>query len=216
MFEGGCRCGNLRVRLELTQPPEAYTARRCLCSYCTERGVLYISDPNGLYEITVSNEAALDRQRFGTTTLMSFEGFDVSQNGPHDWGDWVKDKNVRVCEYWRKVPMMRTIVRFQDGYTVDATGLNCPLPLLKARKALASAVQGCIVTILYDGDSADQAERYLIGHMEEKPNDPTVSVMSPKSPLGAALLGASAGEKVKYQAPNGMLAVKVVSVEAGS
>ena len=32
--------------------------------------------------------------------------------------------------------------------TVDATGLNCPLPLLKARKALASATVGCIVTIL--------------------------------------------------------------------
>ena len=32
--------------------------------------------------------------------------------------------------------------------TVDTTGLNCPLPLLKARKALASAVPGCIVTIL--------------------------------------------------------------------
>jgi transcription elongation factor GreA len=72
------------------------------------------------------------------------------------------------------------------------------------------------VTILYDGDSPDQAERYLIGHMEEKPSDPSVSVMSPKSPLGAALLGAGAGEKVKYQAPNGMLSVKVVSVEAGS
>jgi transcription elongation factor GreA len=74
---------------------------------------------------------------------------------------------------------------------------------------------GCIVTILYDGDSADQAERYLIGHMEEKPADPTVSVMSPKSPLGAALLGTDVGEKVKYKAPNGMLSVKVISVEAG-
>ncbi|MFM8015755.1 MAG: transcription elongation factor GreA, partial [Actinomycetota bacterium] len=28
---------------------------------------------------------------------------------------------------------------------------------------------GCIVTILYEGDSPDQAERYLIGHMEEQP-----------------------------------------------
>ena len=32
--------------------------------------------------------------------------------------------------------------------TVDATGLNCPLPLLKARKALAGAAPGSIVTIL--------------------------------------------------------------------
>ena len=73
---------------------------------------------------------------------------------------------------------------------------------------------GCIVTILYDGDSPDQSERYLIGHMEEKPADPSVQVMSPTSPLGSALLGAAAGDKVKYKAPNGMLAVKVVNVEA--
>ncbi|MFM8015137.1 MAG: GreA/GreB family elongation factor [Actinomycetota bacterium] len=73
---------------------------------------------------------------------------------------------------------------------------------------------GCIVTILYEGDSPNQAERYLIGHMEEQPADPSVQVMSPTSPLGSALLGAAAGDKVKYKAPNGMLAVNVVKVEA--
>jgi transcription elongation factor GreA len=73
---------------------------------------------------------------------------------------------------------------------------------------------GCTVTILYEGDSPDQAERYLIGHLEEKPSDPSVSVMSPTSPLGAALLGATEGDTVKYKAPNGTLAVRVVHVEA--
>ncbi len=73
---------------------------------------------------------------------------------------------------------------------------------------------GSVVTILYDGDSPDQAERYLIGHLEEKPADPTVHVMSPTSPLGAALLGASEGDNVTYTAPNGTLAVKVVRVES--
>jgi transcription elongation factor GreA len=73
---------------------------------------------------------------------------------------------------------------------------------------------GCIVTVLYDGDSPDQAERYLIGHPEEKPADPSVSVMSATSPLGSALIGASAGDKVKYQAPTGTLTVSVVQVEA--
>jgi transcription elongation factor GreA len=73
---------------------------------------------------------------------------------------------------------------------------------------------GCTVTLLYDGDSPDQAERYLIGHMEEQPTDPSVHLMSPTSPLGSALLGAKAGDSVKYQAPNGMLSVKVLRVEA--
>jgi transcription elongation factor GreA len=47
--------------------------------------------------------------------------------------------------------------------------------------------------------------------MEEKTGD--LDVMSPESPLGAALIGASAGDWVEYQAPNGVLKVKVVAVE---
>ena len=70
---------------------------------------------------------------------------------------------------------------------------------------------GTIVTIVYDGDSDDMAERYLVGHLEEKTGD--LDVMSPESPRGAALLGASAGTSVEYQAPNGVLKVKVVAVE---
>jgi transcription elongation factor GreA len=70
---------------------------------------------------------------------------------------------------------------------------------------------GSIVTLVYDGDSDDQAERYLIGHLEERAGD--LDVMSPQSPLGAALLGHRASDVVEYQAPNGMLRVKVLAVE---
>lgn len=71
---------------------------------------------------------------------------------------------------------------------------------------------GSIVTIVYEGDSDDMAERYLVGHLEEKTGD--LDVMSPDSPLGAALMGASAGTWVEYQAPNGVLKVKVLAVES--
>ena len=71
---------------------------------------------------------------------------------------------------------------------------------------------GTIVTIVYEGDGDDAAERYLVGHMEEKTGD--LDVMSPESPLGAALLGASVGDWVQYQAPNGVLKVKVLAVES--
>jgi len=70
---------------------------------------------------------------------------------------------------------------------------------------------GTIVAIVAIGDSDDMAERYLVGHMEEKTGD--LDIMSPDSPLGAALLGASAGDSVEYQAPNGVLKVKVLAVE---
>lgn len=71
---------------------------------------------------------------------------------------------------------------------------------------------GAIVTILYDGDSESDSARYLIGHVEEQPSDIEVSVMSPSSPLGSALLGAEQGATVSYQAPNGILRVKVLDI----
>jgi transcription elongation factor GreA len=74
-----------------------------------------------------------------------------------------------------------------------------------------SVAAGRIVTIVYDGDADDMAERYLIGHVEEKTGD--LDVMSPASPLGDALLGHRAGDLVEYEAPNGKLRVKVLHVE---
>ena len=55
------------------------------------------------------------------------------------------------------------------------------------------------------------AERYLVGHIEEQVGD--LDVMSPQSPLGAALLGAGAGTWVEYEAPTGKLRVRVIKVE---
>jgi transcription elongation factor GreA len=69
---------------------------------------------------------------------------------------------------------------------------------------------GTIVTIMYEGDTPDMAETYLVGHMEEKTGD--LDIMSPQSPIGAALLGAAEGNWVEYQAPNGMLRVQVLKV----
>jgi transcription elongation factor GreA len=75
-----------------------------------------------------------------------------------------------------------------------------------------SVAPGRIVTIVYEGDTDDMAERYLIGHVEEKVGD--LDVMSPGSPLGDALLGRQAGDLVEYQAPHGTLRVKVLQVES--
>ena len=73
---------------------------------------------------------------------------------------------------------------------------------------------GSIVTFLYEGDDESDAETYLIGHVEEKPDTKDVSVMSPSSPLGSALLGAKEGDMVSYEAPNGTLKVKVLSTKS--
>jgi transcription elongation factor GreA len=67
---------------------------------------------------------------------------------------------------------------------------------------------GSVVSLRYDGD--DDAEKYLIGSIEERRDD--VSVVSPGSPLGQALLGHKAGESVEYEAPSGTLKVEIVEV----
>ena len=68
-----------------------------------------------------------------------------------------------------------------------------------------------IYTVVYDGDSDDMAERYLIGNMEEHTDG--ADVISATSPLGAALVGASKGQTISYDAPTGTLTVKVLDVE---
>ncbi len=69
---------------------------------------------------------------------------------------------------------------------------------------------GAIVSVIYDGD--DEAEKYLVGSIEERGGD--ILVVSPESPMGAALLGSSVGDVVDYEAPTGaMLKVKVTEIE---
>jgi transcription elongation factor GreA len=71
---------------------------------------------------------------------------------------------------------------------------------------------GSVVTVVFDGDPDDEAQSYLIGHIEEHGSG--YEMMSDKSPLGQALIGASAGDTVSYTAPTGaQLAVRVVRVE---
>lgn len=69
-----------------------------------------------------------------------------------------------------------------------------------------------VYTLVYDGDSDDMAERYLIGHMEEAAGD-GIEVMGVESPLGAALLDSVPGDTVSYQAPGGEMRVRVIAVD---
>jgi len=74
-----------------------------------------------------------------------------------------------------------------------------------------SVMAGAIVTIVFDGDDEHDAERYLVGSIEEQADD--VTVVSPGSPMGAALLGAAVGDEVEYEAPTGaVLKVKVLAI----
>ncbi len=76
----------------------------------------------------------------------------------------------------------------------------------------AEIVDGSMIyTVVYEGDAEDDAERYLIGNMEEQIDG--ADVISASSPLGSALDGAEAGATITYEAPNGALTVTVLRVE---
>lgn len=76
----------------------------------------------------------------------------------------------------------------------------------------AEIVEGAVVyTVVYEGDDEDDAERYLIGNMEEQIEG--ADVISPSSPLGHALDGAEAGATITYEAPNGEMTVTVLRVD---
>ncbi len=66
---------------------------------------------------------------------------------------------------------------------------------------------GTVVTVIdSDGDEME----YFVAPQENKVAG--MLLASPTSPLGAALLGASEGDEVDYEAPAGTFTVKVVSV----
>ncbi|HEX5993551.1 MAG TPA: transcription elongation factor GreA [Jiangellales bacterium] len=69
---------------------------------------------------------------------------------------------------------------------------------------------GMVVTIYFD-DDADDTETFLLGSREIAQTT-TLTVYSPESALGQAILGARPGQAVTYTAPNGKdIKVTVVS-----
>jgi transcription elongation factor GreA len=115
---------------------------------------------------------------------------DLSENGDYHAA---KDSQGKMESRVRQLQAM-----LATAVIVDAAGTG----------AGGAVATGSIVEIRYDGD--EETERFLVGSIEERRDD--VSVISPGSPLGRALLGREAGEKVEYQAPNGTLTVEIVSI----
>ena len=115
---------------------------------------------------------------------------DLSENGDYHAA---KDDQGKMEARIRQLQAM-----LKDAEIVDASSSSS-----------GTVAAGTVVTIRYDGD--EDTERYLIGSIEERRDD--VSVISPGSPLGQALIGRGAGDMVEYEAPGGTLKVEVVAVD---
>ena len=72
-----------------------------------------------------------------------------------------------------------------------------------AAGAADEVAPGKLVTVAYDGDE-DDTDTFLLGSRELMGvTDTEVEVFSPQSPLGAAVVGATKGQTVSYEAPTG-------------
>jgi transcription elongation factor GreA len=60
---------------------------------------------------------------------------------------------------------------------------------------------GMVVTYKFAGDADDEAEKFLLGAREIEPEG--LTVYSPQSAMGSAILGSRKGDTVSYTAPNG-------------
>lgn len=114
---------------------------------------------------------------------------DLSENGDYHAA---KDAQGKMEARIRQLQAM-----LADAEVVDDTGAGGDV-----------ITTGSVVTLRYEGD--EEPERYLVGSIEERMEG--VSIVSPASPLGQALLGQRPGQVVSYEAPGGQLQVEIVAV----
>jgi transcription elongation factor GreA len=115
---------------------------------------------------------------------------DLKENGDYHAA---KDSQGKMEARIRQLEAMLEGARIVDAESVGADG---------------EVTTGVVVSLRYVGD--EDLERYLIGSIEERREG--ISVISPNSPLGVALLGHRQGEKVAYEAPSGGLEVEIVEI----
>ncbi len=77
-----------------------------------------------------------------------------------------------------------------------------------ATGAAATVTPGVVVRLAFAGD--DTEERYVVGTVYDADED--VTIVTPSSPLGQALLGAKPGDEVTYLAPRGRVQVTVAGI----
>lgn len=55
-YSSFCRCGQIQITLSLPKPIDTYAPRACDCDFCTSRSASYLSDPDGVLQITNAEE----------------------------------------------------------------------------------------------------------------------------------------------------------------
>jgi transcription elongation factor GreA len=116
---------------------------------------------------------------------------DLSENGDYHAA---KDSQGKMEARIRQLQAL-----LKDAVVVDVASGPCD-----------TVVAGSVVTLRYEGDDEDETQEFFVGSIEERQGG--LTVVSPGSPLGQAVVGRSAGETVEYAAPGGTLRVEIVKV----
>jgi transcription elongation factor GreA len=116
---------------------------------------------------------------------------DLKENGDYHAA---KDSQGKMESRIRQLQAMLKTAEVVDG-DVDSDG---------------TVVPGSVVTLRYDGDDDDDTQTFFVGSIEERQGD--ITVVSPGSPLGTAMIGHAAGDTVEYAAPGGNLRVHIVKI----
>ena len=99
----------------------------------------------------------------------------------------------------------------QEGRIRQLTDLLRKARVGEPPTTATNAALGTVITIRFAGD--DDTEKFLLGSREIA-GTTDLTVYSPESALGSAIMGAAPGSSVTYQAPNGRdMTVEVVGVE---
>jgi hypothetical protein len=78
IHEDDCHCGNLRLTLRLSRPPQEVRLRACGCSFCRAHATRTTSDPLGAAEIWAVDWDLVEPYRFGSRSadfLVALFGF---------------------------------------------------------------------------------------------------------------------------------------------
>ena len=166
------------------------SATRTRCSLAAMATTQLSRDAYDRLQAELDDLTTRGRVEIATLIERARELGDLSENGDYHAA---KDDQGKMEARIRQLQAM-----LKDAEIVDASSSSA-----------GAVAAGSVVTIRYEGD--DDTERYLIGSIEERRDD--VSVISPGSPLGRALVGRNTGDVVEYEAPGGTLKVEVVAVD---
>ena len=161
--------------------------------------------PRGMAEVQELSRATYDRLKAELDELTGEGRIDIAHKieAARALGDLSENGDYHAAK--EQQGKMEARIRQIKGTLQDAVVVDV------SAGDTTNVVVGTVVALRFEGDEA--IERFLVGNIEERHDD--LDVLSPKSPLGQAVVGASVGEHRTYEVNGNQLGIEIVSIEPG-